>query len=96
MSGRSFSGAARVIGARKPSRASQFTAIGAFRTATIGYFDRERQNYIKLPIGKQVEVLKGFVAAVAERRDLKGALSLTAKIKDNYSELRRTRYPQRR
>ena len=41
---------------------SQFTAIGAFRTATIGYFDRERQNYIKLPIGEQVEVLKGFVA----------------------------------
>jgi predicted DNA-binding protein with PD1-like motif len=37
--------------------ASQFTAIGAFRTATIGYFDRERRDYIKLSIGEQVEVL---------------------------------------
>ena len=37
--------------------ASQFTAIGAFRNATIGYFDRERRDYIKLPIDEQVEVL---------------------------------------
>jgi uncharacterized protein len=36
---------------------SQFTAIGAFRSATIGYFERERRDYIKLSLGEQVEVL---------------------------------------
>ena len=36
---------------------SQFTAIGAFRKVTIGYFDRERRDYVKLPVHEQLEVL---------------------------------------
>lgn len=37
--------------------AAHFTAIGAFRQATLGYFDRERKDYRKIPIREQVEVL---------------------------------------
>jgi predicted DNA-binding protein with PD1-like motif len=37
--------------------ASHFTAIGAFRDVTLGYFDRERKDYIKNRVNEQVEVL---------------------------------------
>ncbi len=37
--------------------ACSFTAIGAFQTAILGYFDRERKDYQKIPIDEQVEVL---------------------------------------
>jgi predicted DNA-binding protein with PD1-like motif len=37
--------------------ASQVTAIGAFQRATLAYFDREKKEYLKLPIDEQVEVL---------------------------------------
>ena len=37
--------------------ASHFTAIGAFSEVTLGYFDRERRDYVKIPLGEQVEVL---------------------------------------
>jgi predicted DNA-binding protein with PD1-like motif len=37
--------------------ASQFTAIGAFREATLAYFDWERKQYEDIPVREQVEVL---------------------------------------
>lgn len=37
--------------------ASEFTAIGAFKDATLGYFDREKMDYVKIPVAEQVEVL---------------------------------------
>ena len=37
--------------------ASHFTAIGAFKDVTLGYFDWEKKDYIKIPIREQVEVL---------------------------------------
>jgi predicted DNA-binding protein with PD1-like motif len=37
--------------------ASHFTAIGAFSAVTLGYFDRQRRDYQKIPIREQVEVL---------------------------------------
>ncbi len=37
--------------------AASFTAIGAFREATLGYFDRERKDYDRIPVDEQVEVL---------------------------------------
>ena len=37
--------------------ASHFTAIGAFSDLTLGYFDRDRRDYVKIPIREQVEVL---------------------------------------
>ena len=37
--------------------ASQITAIGAFSDATLGYFDREKKEYLKIPVNEQVEVV---------------------------------------
>jgi len=37
--------------------ASRLTAIGAFESATLGYFDWERKTYDRIPINEQVEVL---------------------------------------
>ncbi|MGH7874594.1 MAG: PPC domain-containing DNA-binding protein [Candidatus Binatia bacterium] len=37
--------------------ASHFTAIGAFKNAVLGFFDRGQKDYKKIPIGEQVEVL---------------------------------------
>jgi uncharacterized protein len=36
---------------------AHFTAIGAFSDATLGFFDRQRMEYKKIPVGEQVEVL---------------------------------------
>jgi predicted DNA-binding protein with PD1-like motif len=37
--------------------AAQIMALGAFSSATLGYYDRERQEYEKVPVAEQVEVL---------------------------------------
>jgi len=37
--------------------AAQITALGAFSRATFGYYDRDKQEYAKIPIEEQVEVL---------------------------------------
>jgi predicted DNA-binding protein with PD1-like motif len=37
--------------------AARFTAIGAFRRATLGYFDLARKDYRRIPVEEQVEVL---------------------------------------
>ena len=37
--------------------AARFTAIGAFREATLGYFDWETKRYESIPVREQVEVL---------------------------------------
>jgi predicted DNA-binding protein with PD1-like motif len=37
--------------------ASHFTAIGAFSDATLTFFDMEKKDYRKIPVGEQVEVL---------------------------------------
>lgn len=38
-------------------KGSHFTAIGAFQDVVLGYFDRERRDYKRIPILEQVEVL---------------------------------------
>ena len=37
--------------------AAHFTAIGAFESAVLGYFDWEKKEYKKIPINEQMEVL---------------------------------------
>jgi predicted DNA-binding protein with PD1-like motif len=37
--------------------AAHFTAIGAFRDVTLGWFNVDTQDYEKIPVGEQVEVL---------------------------------------
>ncbi len=46
-------------------KASHFTAIGAFEDAMLGYFDKDRKNYKRIPLTEQVEVLvlAGDIAA---------------------------------
>jgi predicted DNA-binding protein with PD1-like motif len=41
----------------KNIESAHFTAIGAFSRVTLGYFDLDRQDYHKIPIDEQVEVL---------------------------------------
>jgi len=47
---------------------AHFTAIGAFSEATLGYFERDRKTYKRIPIGEQVEVLS-LVGDVALKND---------------------------
>ena len=37
--------------------AARFTAIGAFQELTLGYFDWQKKEYLKIPMKEQVEVL---------------------------------------
>jgi predicted DNA-binding protein with PD1-like motif len=48
--------------------AASFTAIGAFRSVVLGYFDVERREYRPIPIDEQVEVLSliGNIATDAQ------------------------------
>ena len=49
--------------------AARFTAIGALRDATLGYFDWERKAYERIPVREQVEVL-ALVGDVALEGDV--------------------------
>jgi hypothetical protein len=42
---------------RENIRAARFTGIGAFREATLAYFDWEKKDYLQIPVREQVEVL---------------------------------------
>lgn len=37
--------------------AASFTAVGAFSDATLGYFDQDSKEYLRIPVEEQVEVL---------------------------------------
>ena len=36
---------------------SHLTAIGAFSDVTLGYFDRERKEYLRIPLNEQLELV---------------------------------------
>jgi uncharacterized protein len=42
---------------REKIRAARLTAIGAFQSATLAYFDWEQKKYLEIPVREQVEVL---------------------------------------
>jgi predicted DNA-binding protein with PD1-like motif len=46
---------------------SQITAIGAFSDVTLGYFDRQKMEYLKIPVREQVEVLSLLGDIVADK-----------------------------
>jgi predicted DNA-binding protein with PD1-like motif len=50
--------------------ASHFTAIGAFESVTLGFFERDRKDYKKIIIDEQVEVLSllGDIALADDKR----------------------------
>ncbi|HET8649178.1 MAG TPA: PPC domain-containing DNA-binding protein [Gemmatimonadales bacterium] len=49
---------------------SHFTAIGAFQRVTLGYFERDRKKYRRIPLDEQVEVVSliGNVALAGDDR----------------------------
>jgi hypothetical protein len=46
--------------------AARFTAIGAFSDVKLGYFDRDRKDYLEIPLDEQVEVLS-LLGDIAEQ-----------------------------
>jgi predicted DNA-binding protein with PD1-like motif len=48
--------------------AAQLTAVGGFSRAVLGYFDRARKDYKKIPVDAQVEVLS-LIGDVALKPD---------------------------
>lgn len=44
--------------------AGKFSGLGAFESATVGFFDRDRKDYTRIEITEQVEVLS-FVGNIA-------------------------------
>ena len=55
--------------------AAQFSAIGAFRSAVLGYFDCETKQYQRIPVHEQVEVASfiGDIALYDQSQTLKNA-----------------------
>jgi uncharacterized protein len=53
--------------------AAQFSAIGAFRSAVLGYFDWETKDYRRIPVDEQVEVAS-FIGDLAQGPDNKPSL----------------------
>ncbi|MCZ9338444.1 DNA-binding protein, partial [Streptomyces sp. TRM76130] len=49
-------------------RAAQITAVGAFKDAVVGWFDRETRDYRPIAVGEQCEVLS-LVGDIAEGDD---------------------------
>jgi uncharacterized protein len=48
--------------------AAQITAVGAFESATVGWFDRAARDYRRIPVDEQCEVLS-LIGDVAEGQD---------------------------
>ena len=57
--------------------AAQVTAIGAFRTAVLGFFDWERKDYERIPVDEQAEVV-ALLGDIGEEESGKPALHLNA------------------
>lgn len=49
-------------------RAAQVTAVGAFRRAQLGYFDRTQRDYTAILVDEQAEVLS-FLGDIATKAD---------------------------
>jgi hypothetical protein len=52
-----FIGQLRHFAQENHLQSSTFTGIGAFKKATLGFFDREEMDYHEIPVEEQVEVL---------------------------------------
>ncbi|KPH73662.1 PPC domain-containing DNA-binding protein [Bosea vaviloviae] len=57
--------------------AASITAIGAFQTATVGFFDIETKTYLDIPVDEQSEVLS-LIGDIAEGDDGRASLHLHA------------------
>lgn len=57
--------------------AASITAIGAFQTATVGFFDVETKSYEEIPVDEQSEVLS-LIGDIAEGDDGRASLHVHA------------------
>jgi len=64
----------RFVG-REKLHSAQFSAIGAFRSALLGYFDWEGKDYRHIPVSEQVEVAS-FIGDLATGPDGKPSLHI--------------------
>ncbi|SIM84874.1 PPC domain-containing DNA-binding protein [Micromonospora cremea] len=55
-------------------RGARVTAVGGFHSAEVGYFDREKRDYIRIPVDEQVEVL----SLLGDIADDRGTVALHA------------------
>ena len=53
-------GAIRAFAAREGIDGAQVTAIGAFSSAVVGFFDFERKGYARIPVDEQCEALSAL------------------------------------
>ena len=69
----------KAFAGRERLSAAQFSAIGAFRSAVLGYFDWETKTYLKRAVDEQVEVasLTGDVALSDKATDSRATDSRT-------------------
>ena len=47
----------KALAGKEQLKASHFTAIGAFQSVTLGYFEIDKKEYKKIPLDEQLEVL---------------------------------------
>src|ERR1700744_4870327 len=59
--------------AKEHVESAQFTAIGAFRSAVLGYYDWDTKQYRNIPVNEQVEVAS-FLGDIAQGEDGKPSL----------------------
>jgi uncharacterized protein len=45
------------VAERSGIRGARVTAVGGFQSAELGYFDRAKRDYLRIPVREQVEVL---------------------------------------
>ncbi|MEW2331962.1 PPC domain-containing DNA-binding protein [Micromonospora chersina] len=45
------------VAAQRGICGARVTAVGGFRSAELGYFDRVKRDYLRIPVDEQVEVL---------------------------------------
>ncbi|SCE94163.1 hypothetical protein GA0070214_103457 [Micromonospora chaiyaphumensis] len=45
------------VAVRYGIRGARVTAVGGFKSAELGYFDRGKRDYLRIPVREQVEVL---------------------------------------
>ncbi|MCO1593906.1 DNA-binding protein [Micromonospora sp. RHAY321] len=45
------------VAERYDIRGARVTAVGVFESAELGYFDREKRDYLRIPVREQAEVL---------------------------------------
>ena len=71
--GEEFAGGLLEFAKQQGLEGASFTAIGAFSDATLGYFDRQKMEYAKIPVRDQTEVLSlvGNIAYDAEKGEPK-------------------------